>query len=224
MATLLVVEDDKGIQTLLENFLAADGHTITVAGDGVEAIARFSEGQYDLVLLDLMLPKIDGYGVCEVIRRTSQVPVIMLTALDAEENQLCGYDLQIDDYVTKPFSMQVLVRKVAAVLRRANGVQGAQEQEGIVYRELIVDTGAHEVYVHGKGIALTPKEYDVLLFLLQAQGRVLTRALLLEQVWGYDFFGDERVVDTHVKNLRRKLGVDYIQTIRGVGYRIDQVD
>lgn len=222
MASILVVEDDPQIQALLYNFLCADGHAVTPAGDGVEALARFQEGAFDLVLLDLLLPKIDGYGVCEVIRKSSAVPVIMLTALDSEEHQLRGYDLLVDDYITKPFSAKVLLRKVEAVLRRR--AESCSATNRLTYLDVALDLDARAAYVRNEPVPLTQKEFDLLHQLLCARGRVLTRQILLEQVWRYDFLGDERVVDTHIKNLRRKLGVDYIQTIRGVGYRVDKAD
>ncbi len=162
MQNILVVEDDMDIQELLREFLREAGYSVSVAGDGVEAMDYFSKNQYDLILLDIMLPKIDGFGVCELIRRQSQVPIIMLTALGGEEEQIRGLDLQVDDYIVK-------------------------------LRELLTH-----------------------------QGRVLTRQNLLDRLWRYDFYGDERVVDTHIKNLRKKLGIDFIQTVRGVGYKIDK--
>lgn len=222
MKRLLVVEDEPDIQELLQNFLEAAGYAVTLAGDGVEAIARFQQGQYDLVLLDVMLPKIDGYGVCELIRRTSAVPVVMLTALDDEAHQLQGFDLQIDDYITKPFSMPVLLRKLEAVLRRT-GQQTTWERQLLEYGRLTLDLDGYQAYVDGKLVELTRREFEVLQLLLRNQGRVLTRQMLLNQLWDYDFLGDERVVDTHIKNLRKKLQLNYIETIRGVGYRVDQL-
>ena len=222
MKRLLVVEDEPDIQELLQNFLEAAGYAVTLAGDGVEAIARFQQGQYDLVLLDVLLPKIDGYGVCELIRRTSAVPVVMLTALDDEAHQLQGFDLQIDDYITKPFSMPVLLRKLEAVLRRT-GQQTTWERQLLEYGRLTLDLDGYQAYVDGKLVDLTRREFEVLQLLLRNQGRVLTRQMLLNQLWDYDFLGDERVVDTHIKNLRKKLQLNYIETIRGVGYRVDQL-
>lgn len=219
MSHLLVVEDDPDILELLQNFLADAGYAVTTACDGVEALSRFRERAYDLVLLDLMLPKIDGYAVCEVIRRESSVPVVMLTALDAEENQLRGFDLRIDDYITKPFSPRVLVRKVGAVLRRTDGA--ASQSRTLRYRDLTLDPEAYQAARGGRTLDLTQREFELLRAFLEAPGRVLTRQVLLDRVWGFDYFGDERVVDTHIKNLRKKLGADYIETIRGVGYRLD---
>lgn len=216
---ILVIEDEEEIRRLLRNFLENEGYMVSLAADGVEAVSAFYRGSFDLVLLDLMLPKIDGYSVCEIIRRESEVPVIMLTALDSVENQIKGFDLRIDDYVTKPFAMPILMRKIEAVLRRT-GKYREEQKKALCYKELRVDLDAREVYVHGSGIVMTQKEYELLLYLLQNKGRVLTRSLILDAVWGQDYFGDDRIVDTHIKNVRRKLGEEYIDTIRGVGYRI----
>lgn len=221
MQKILVVEDDFDIGELLQNFLQEAGYEVAVAKDGVEAIDIFSNGQFDLILLDIMLPKIDGFTVCELIRRQSQIPIIMLTALNGEEEQIRGLDLQIDDYITKPFSMPILVRKIAAVLRRS--YQGRNdEHQTISYQNLILDLDSYTATAAGNVYELTQREFEILRELLTHQGRVMTRQNLLDKLWRYDFYGDERVVDTHIKNLRKKLGVDFIQTIRGVGYKIDK--
>lgn len=218
---ILVVEDDLPIQALLHDFLEEAGYDVCLAGDGVEAISAYASQAFDLVLLDVMLPKIDGYGVCGVIRRESDVPVIMLTALDSEQDQIKGLDLQADDYITKPFSMPVLLRKIAAVLRRTKKWQ--EEPQAIAYRELMLDLDGYKAYVKGVQIELTPREFEILRELVMHQGRILTRQNLLHMLWKYEFFGDERIIDTHIKNLRKKLGsADYIETVRGVGYRIDK--
>lgn len=221
MQKIFVVEDDFDIQELLQNFLQEAGYAITIANDGVEAIDIFSQAQFDLVLLDIMLPKIDGYGVCEWIRRQSQVPIIMLTALSSEAEQIRGLDLQVDDYITKPFSMPILIRKIAAVLRRS-AMHPEQERQIISYQNLILDLESYTALVNGTSHELTQREFEILRELLLQQGRVLTRQTLLNRLWKYDFYGDERVVDTHIKNLRKKLGIDFIQTIRGVGYKIEK--
>lgn len=221
MQKILVVEDDLDIQELLKNFLQEAGYSIVLANDGVEALSIFSDVQFDLILLDIMLPKIDGFAVCELIRKQSQVPIIMLTALNGEEEQIRGLDMQVDDYITKPFSMPVLIRKIAAVLRRSTMSQN-QEHQTVAYKNLILDLDSYSALVNGESYELTQREFEILRELLLNQGRVLTRQILLERLWKYDFYGDERVVDTHIKNLRKKLGIDFIQTIRGVGYKIDK--
>ena len=221
MQKILVVEDDLDIQELLKNFLQEAGYSIVLANDGVEALSIFSDVQFDLILLDIMLPKIDGFAVCELIRKQSQVPIIMLTALNGEEEQIRGLDMQVDDYITKPVSMPVLIRKIAAVLRRSTISQN-QEHQTVAYKNLILDLDSYSALVNGESYELTQREFEILRELLLNQGRVLTRQILLERLWKYDFYGDERVVDTHIKNLRKKLGIDFIQTIRGVGYKIDK--
>ena len=217
MKHILIVEDEPDIQELLCAYFRDAGYGTAVAGDGVAALDLFQSRTFDLVLLDLMLPKIDGFGVCELIRRQSQVPILMLTALDGEEEQLRGFRLNIDDYVTKPFSMPVLLEKIRVILRRS----GETVEDGpLRYRELSLDLDAREVRLEGRPLELTAREFELLHTFLSAPGRVFTREMLLSKLWGYDFFGDERVVDSHIKNLRRKLGRDYIETVRGVGYRV----
>ena len=217
MKRILIVEDEPDIQELLRAYLEDAGYQTAVAGDGVAALALFGGQTFDLVLLDLMLPKIDGFGVCELIRQQSQVPILMLTALDGEESQLRGFGMDIDDYVTKPFSMPVLLKKIAAILRRAGGVSTAPSL--LRYGDLTLDPEAMEVRLDGRLLDLTAREFELLHTFLAAPGRVFTREMLLAKLWGYDFYGDERVVDSHIKNLRHKLGRDYIETVRGVGYR-----
>ena len=221
MNKILVVEDDLDIQELLQNFLQESGYDITVANDGLEAINIFSDDDFDLILLDILLPKIDGFSVCEFIRKKSQIPIIILTALNGEKEQIKGLDLQVDDYITKPFSMPVLVRKIAAVLRRASKTSD-QEHKTISYDNLILDFDDYTASVNGISYELTQREFEVLRELLLNRGRILTRQNLLNKIWKYDFYGDERVIDTHIKNLRKKLNITFIQTIRGVGYKIDK--
>lgn len=224
MWRILVIEDEEDIREILNNYLTAEGYAVTLAGDGVDGIAKFHSGSYDLILLDVMMPKIDGFGTCELIRRESDVPVIMLTALDEEEYQIRGLDLRADDYITKPFSVPVLMRKIAAILRRAHKEEELQQ---ICYKSLRLDLSGHHVYVLDKAegeteVELTQKEFELLHVLLTNKGLVLTRQKLLNLVWGEDYYGEERIVDTHIKNIRKKLGQNYISTIRGVGYRIDK--
>lgn len=221
MSKILIVEDDLSIQALLHDFIEEAGYSVVLAADGVEALAKYSEQPFDLILLDIMLPKIDGFCVCEVIRQKSDVPIIMLTALADEGDQLKGLDLQADDYITKPFSMPVLLRKIAAVLRRSSKLEYALQT--MSYKNLTLDLDGYKVYVGREDIDLTPREFEILRELILHKGRILTRQNLLQTLWKYEFLGDERIVDTHIKNLRKKLGeADYIETIRGVGYRIDK--
>lgn len=215
---VLVVEDEVRLAATLQDLLELNGYTVDVCHDGEAGLDNALTSIYDVILLDVMLPKLDGFGVCELIRRQSRVPIVLLTALDGEAEQLRGFDLEIDDYITKPFSMPILLRKLAAVLRRAGGDAPGR---CLRYRGLTLDPDAVEVRLDGRVLEqLTAREFELLRELLSSPGRVFTREILLAKLWGYDFFGDERVVDSHIKNLRKKLGVDYIETVRGVGYRV----
>lgn len=216
---ILVVEDEFEIQDILKNYLTDAGYDVLVASDGVEAISKFNE-EINLVLLDVMLPKIDGFGVCEVIRAKSQVPIIMLTALADEENQIKGFKQQIDDYIPKPFSPQILLYKIAAVLRR--GIEKKEERQAIKYKELYMDIDGFHLWCKGQEVILTQKEFDLLRIMLENQGKVFTRQMLLNRLWDDDTYVEERIVDSHIKNIRKKLNAEYIETIRGVGYRIDK--
>ena len=217
MRKILIIEDEPDIQELLAAYLRDAGYEIVIAGDGVEALAQFQQGAFDMILLDLMLPKIDGFGVCELIRRESNLPILMLTALDGEQEQLRGFQMEIDDYVTKPFSMPILLQKIRAILRRTAG--GMENNRCLHYRDLTLDLDGMEAVLAGRSVDLTTREFELLQALISSPGRVFTREVLLAKLWGYDFFGDERVVDSHIKNLRHKMGTDYIETVRGVGYR-----
>lgn len=219
MFEILVIEDDKEIQLVLKNYLEEEGYAVRLARDGVEGLATFREKEADLILLDVMLPKIDGFAVLELIRKESQVPVLMVTARDSVEDQIRGFELLVDDYITKPFDMPVLLCKIAAVLRRVGKYMG----DGMLrYKELLLDETGHRVFLKEKELELTQKEFELLRAFLHSPGRVFTRQGLLDSVWGLDYFGDERIVDTHIKNLRKKLGTDVIQTVRGVGYRVER--
>lgn len=216
MKQILIVEDEPDIQELLCAYIQNAGYKTAAAGDGEEALRLFADGSFDLVLLDIMLPGMNGFQVCERIRIQSQVPILMLTALDGEAQQLRGLGLNADDYITKPFSMPVLLEKIRVILRRSTGTG---PEEILRYRDLSIIPDTREAILEGKPLELTAREFDLLLTLLSSPGRVFTREMLLSRLWGYDFYGDERIVDTHIKNLRHKLNRDYIETVRGVGYR-----
>ncbi|MDO4357453.1 MAG: response regulator transcription factor [Clostridia bacterium] len=215
---ILVVEDEAAIQSILYELLTDAGYAVTLAGDGPTGLARFREQAFSLVLLDIMLPGMDGYGVCERIRAESDVPVIMLTALDEERAQIQAFERRADDYITKPFSLKLVLMRVEAVLRRSALPKPAREI--LRYRNIRLDSLARLVTRDGEPVALTHIEYDLLELFLRNPGRVFTRDSLLNQVWGYDFVGEEKAVNIHIMNLRRKLGADCIDTIRGVGYRL----
>ena len=212
MQKILIVEDDIDIQDILKNHLIDAGYEVAVASDGVTGIAMFDD-TIDLVLLDIMLPKIDGYGVCEVIRKRSQVPIIMLTALSDEENQLKGFEQQIDDYIPKPFSPKILLCKIAAILRRRTAEN--LNPSLLIYKELSMDVDGFHVYQGGNEVVLTSKEFALLRLMLENQGKVFTRQMLLDRLWADDLEVEDRIVDSHIKNIRKKLNADYIKTIRG---------
>jgi two-component system response regulator VanR len=221
MKKILVVEDEPEIRTLLDNFLTHEGFEVSLAGDGVEALSLFGRAHFDLVLLDIMIPKIDGFGVCEVIKKQSDVPVMFLSALNDDKSQIKGYDLMADDYVTKPFSMPILIRKINALLRR-NDTTGARKDPLLVCGDILINTDTMEVSVAGTPVDLTSREFDLLCTFAKNPGRVYSREMLLDLLWDYDSLVDERIVDCHIKNLRHKMGGDYIETVRGKGYRIDR--
>lgn len=217
---ILIVEDELSIQSILKELLTDAGYEADTAGDGEEAVALFRRNSYDLVLLDIMLPKLDGYGVCSVIREKGSTPVIMLTALDDEEAQIKAFELQADDYITKPFSVKLVLLRMEAVLRRSMVNKDDRQKPLLRYREIVMDPEGMEVSVKGEPIALTRIEYELLRLFLEHPGRVFTRENLLNMVWGYNYIGEEKAVNIHIMNLRRKLGNDLIETIRGVGYRL----
>ena len=221
MKKILVVEDEPEIRTLLDNFLTHEGFEVSLAGDGVEALSLFGRAHFDLVLLDIMIPKIDGFGVCEVIKKQSDVPVMFLSALNDDKSQIKGYDLMADDYVTKPFSMPILIRKINALLRR-NDTSGSRKDPLLVCGDILINTDTMEVSVAGTPVDLTSREFDLLCTFAKNPGRVYSREMLLDLLWDYDSLVDERIVDCHIKNLRHKMGGDYIETVRGKGYRIDR--
>lgn len=219
--TILIIDDERAIQNVMKAFLEDAGYTTILADDGLDGIEKFHRCNPDLVLLDLMLPKIDGFAVCELIRKESQVPIIMLTARDDDDSQIKGFDVLADDYITKPVTMPLVIRRIEAVLRRTE--KGIQNENTVIhYKEISLDIDSFNVLVNGEGISLTTREFEILKLFLENQGRVFTRDNLLNTIWGYDYFGDVKIVNTHIKNIRRKLGVDYIETIRGVGYKIEK--
>ena len=217
---ILIIEDEPAIQKILSEPLTYAGYRVSVASDGLEGINTFHRDNFDLVLLDIMLPKIDGYTVCEMIRQESHIPIIILTALDNEDDQIKGFDKLADDYITKPFSIRVVLKRVEAMLRRVTLNNEISDKHVIIYKDIILSETERTVSVDGEEISLTHLEFDILLLMLKHKGRVFTRDDLLNLVWGYDFVGNENGVNFHIMNLRRKLGADYIETVRGVGYRI----
>ena len=219
MDKILIIEDEPAIRDILRELLTDAGYEVEAA-DGLEGVEKFRAGSFSLVLLDLMLPKLDGYGVCEQIRAVSDVPVIMITALSGEEAEVRAFELRADDYITKPFSLRLVLMRVEAVLRRAGGKADEGGREILRRGSVEMDTAAHRVSLDGEDVPLTNTEYRLLELFLRNPGRVFTREGLLSRVWGYDFIGDESTVNIHIMNLRRKLGSNLIETVRGVGYRL----
>lgn len=219
--SILIAEDEPKLREVLCDFFISRGDTPTAAANGTEALTAAQEGQFDGVLLDIMMPELDGFSVCRALRKRSDVPIIFLTALSDEEDKLCGYQLGADDYVTKPFSMAVLYAKLTALINRSRGsiLTGDRLSAGDI--RLILS--ARKVYVQEREISLTPKEYALLLCLMQNRNTVLSREQLLSKCWGYDYEGDCRAVDTHVKRLREKLGSagSCIKTVIKSGYRLE---
>ena len=220
---ILIVEDEVRLAEALAQIMAEQKYQVDQVHNGADGLDYALTAQYDVIVLDVMLPKLDGLEVARRLRSAHvSTPILMLTALDGEAEQLRGFDLEIDDYVTKPFSMPVLLKKIAAILRRAGGVSTAPSL--LRYGDLTLDPEAMEVRLAGRSLELTAREFELLHTFLSSPGRVFTREVLLAKLWGYDFFGDERVVDSHIKNLRHKLGIDCIETVRGVGYRASKED
>ena len=223
--SVLVVEDDKNIQELLRLYLEKEGYAVTVADDGGQGLAKFRAIKPDLVLLDVMMPVMDGWAVCKAIRAESTVPVIMLTAKSETDDKVAGLKSGADDYVTKPFEMKEVLARIEAVLRRSDRGDAGKKARRLVYDNLIIDMDAFELIVGGKKVDTPPKEMELLFYLASSPNRVYTRNQLLDEVWGFDFFGDSRTVDVHVKRLREKLeGVSEswsLKTVWGVGYKFE---
>ena len=220
-AKILVVDDESRMRKLVKDFLVKSGFAVIEAADGEEAVDVFmSTKDIELVILDVMMPKLDGYQVAEEIRKMSKVPIIMLTAKSDERDELKGFSLGVDEYITKPFSPKILVARVEAVLRRTNAEKG---QDTISVGGIVMDIAAHIVYVDEESIDLSYKEFELLNYFLVNQGVALSREKILNNVWNYDYFGDARTIDTHVKKLRSKLGEkgEYIKTIWGMGYKFE---
>ena len=218
---VLVVDDESRMRKLVHDFLAREGYEVLEAGDGEEAVDKFFEVKdIALIILDVMMPKMDGWQVCREIRQYSKVPIIMLTAKSDEKDELQGFDLGVDEYITKPFSPKILVARVEAILRRSNvlAADDTMEAGGIE-----LNKAAHEVLIDGKSVELSYKEFELLAYFMSNQGVALSRERILNNVWNYDYFGDARTIDTHVKKLRSKLGAkgEYIKTIWGMGYKFE---
>lgn len=218
MKKILVVDDEWKIRKFIKDYLVREGYSVDEAGDGEEGLELFFQTTYDIVILDIMMPKIDGWSVCRKIREESQVPIIMLTARADESDQLFGFELETDEYMIKPFNPKLLVAKVKALLRRDGKIV---DKTYLEFGDLVIDTSKREVKLGDVVLELTPKEYDLLYFFIENKGLALSREKILNSVWGWDYFGDSRTVDTHIKRLRKKIGDNFIQTVRGFGYKFE---
>lgn len=222
MYQLLVVDDEAKIREVIREYAEFDGYEVTEAEDGMTAIGLVKLNDYDLIILDIMMPKLDGFSTCKEIRKLKDIPIIMLSARGEEYDKLFGFELGIDDYIVKPFSPKELMARVNAVLTRRNS-GGKTNSDVMKFKGLEINIPARTVTVDGKRIDLTPKEYELLFYLIENRDIALSRDKLLSDIWGYDFFGDDRTIDTHIKNLRNALGPyrDFIVTLRGVGYKFE---
>ena len=222
MYKLLVVDDEPKIREVIREYAEFNGYEVTEAEDGMSAVGLCKLNKYDLVILDIMMPKLDGFTACKEIKKISDVPIIMLSARGEEYDKLFGFELGIDDYIVKPFSPKELMARVNVVLERRNSVS-KDNSSVLTFDGLEINIAARTVSVDGKRVELTPKEYDLLFYLIKNKNIALSRDKLLSDIWGYDFFGDDRTIDTHIKNLRNNLGPyrAFIVTLRGVGYKFE---
>lgn len=215
---LLVVDDEELIRNVIKEYSSVEGYDVIEASDGIEALDIIENEDIDLVILDIMMPKLDGFSTCEKIKKIKNVPILMLSARSEEYDKLIGFNLGVDDYMTKPFSPKELFARIKAILRRTNKIK-----DEFIYKGLKVDYQGRVVYINDTEIKLTPKEYELLVFFIKNEGVALSRETLLSKIWGYDFFGDDRTIDTHIKMLRNSLLEyrDLIVTVRGMGYKFD---
>jgi len=221
---ILIIEDESKIRSIVRDFFNHEGFEVIEAENGKIGLEKFEENKIDLVLLDIMMPELDGWSVCRRIRKNSDIPIVMMTARGDEEDQLMGYELEADDYIVKPFSPSILVAKCKILLKRSKG-ELLDNNINIVRGSIQIKRDARSVFVEGKQLNLTYKEYELLNYMIKNEGLALTRDVILREVWGYDFFGDDRVVDSHIKKLRKHLGNQscLIKTIFGVGYKFEVI-
>ncbi|MBD5130484.1 MAG: response regulator transcription factor [Ruminococcaceae bacterium] len=222
MYKILVVDDEDNIREVLKEYAEFEGHEVDEASDGMQAIEMAKGTDYDIIIMDVMMPRLDGYSACKEIRKSKQTPVLMLSARGEEYDKLFGFELGIDDYVVKPFSPKEVMARVNAIVKR-NTAAAVNPSEVEKFEGLEINFTSRDVFIDGEKANLTPKEYDLLFYLVRNKNIALTRNKLLEEVWGYDFFGDDRTIDTHIKMLRNNLGPyrKYIVTLRGLGYKFE---
>ena len=220
MARVLIVDDEENIRIGLRDYAEFEGHTVTEAVDGMDAVNKCKNADFDVIIMDIMMPRLDGFSACKEIRKTKDIPVLMLSARGEEYDKLFGFELGIDDYVVKPFSPKEVMARINVIVSRHQNAQKESENKHIIIKGIDIDASARKVYIDGKRVELTPKEYDLLTFMIKNKNIALSRNQLLSEVWGYEFFGDDRTVDTHIKMLRNSIEPyrDLISTVRGVGY------
>lgn len=226
MYRILVVDDEENIREVIKEYAEFEGHQVSEACDGMQSIEMVKNNDYDIIIMDVMMPRLDGYSACKEIRKIKQIPVLMLSARGEEYDKLFGFEIGIDDYVVKPFSPKEVMARVNAIVKRNQGAKqapAAPAPETVKFGGLEINFTSRDVYIDGVKANLTPKEYDLLFYLVRNKNIALTRNKLLEEVWGYDFFGDDRTIDTHIKMLRNNLGPyrNYIVTLRGMGYKFE---
>ncbi|MBQ4151289.1 MAG: response regulator transcription factor [Clostridia bacterium] len=221
MYRILVVDDEEKIRELIGKYAKFEGHTVDFAVDGMDAVQKCRENEYDIIIMDIMMPNLDGFSACREIRKKSDVPILMLSARGEEYDKINGFELGVDDYVVKPFSPKELMLRVEAIMKRAQKADAPTDIDIYKKNGLEVNFTARRVYVDGTEVSLSPKEYDLLFYMIKNKDIALSREKLINKVWGYDFFGGDRTLDTHIKLLRKSLGdyASYIVTLRGVGYR-----
>jgi DNA-binding response OmpR family regulator len=230
MYNILVVDDEARIRSIIKKYAEFEGHTVTEAGDGMEAVRLCRKETYDMIIMDIMMPELDGFSACREIRKVTATPIIMLSARGEEYDKINGFELGIDDYVVKPFSPKELMLRIEAIMKRVGSPKGGAEQvkkQNVIVEldggGLRADLTARIVYINGERVEMSPKEYDLFFYMLDNRNIALSREKLISEVWGYDFYGDARTLDTHIKLLRKSLGdySKYIVTLRGVGYRFE---
>ncbi len=223
MYKILVVDDEEHIREVIKEYAEFEGHEVSGACDGMQAVDMVRSNDYDIIIMDVMMPKLDGYSACKEIRKIKNTPVMMLSARGEEYDKLFGFELGVDDYVVKPFSPKEVMARINAIVKRNSAAAPESAAETLKFEGLEINFTSRDVYIDGAKANLTPKEYDLLFFLVRNKNIALTRNRLLEEVWGYDFFGDDRTIDTHIKMLRNNLGPyrKFIVTLRGMGYKFE---
>jgi len=223
MNRILVVDDETNIRLVVKEYAEFEGYEVQEAENGMQAIEMVKNSDFDVIIMDVMMPKLDGYSACKEIKKIKNIPVIMLSARGEEYDKLFGFEIGIDDYVVKPFSPKELMARIKVALKRCSTTEGQTSSDRYKYEGLEIDMAGRDVYVNGVKASMTPKEYDLLFFLVKNNNLAMSRDKLLESVWGYDFFGDDRTVDTHIKMLRNSLGEyrKFIVTLRGMGYKFE---